>query len=575
VQFRHRTASALLASAALAGGVMVAPAPALATTGFSFAQLSGEPGDIIVGNRSYFLTPTDSFISAQLTASSAYVGVARRDSSHWFSVTIVAPQGEELVQGQTYTGAQDSQRVTPPHPMLSFSGDGVGCGDSTGSFTILEREKDAATGEIIRFAASFEVTCGGRTGGSRGTVAWNATRSPVVVASTTPATVVLDGPVTVSGTLQDAAGPFVGAAVTVTRPDGAGGAVTLPATSGLDGAFTVQDTIGVTARTWTVQFAGDATHGPVTRTVTVSPVKAAAVLALTTPTAVVKRGATYSVHGTLTSGGVAVAGATVTLKRTNLAGTRTVYARTTAYGSYTVSEAAAVGGPVTWRASWPGTSRYATPTPVSHTVTVDRVPTSISITPDRSRYAYGARATLTVRLGTTYNSRVVSVFAHKATTGRTSFIARGSVDRAGKLVLSVPVTSNTQYSVKFIGDYRFRPAAAWRSVVVGSKLAVTVPTAVGRSGPTYILGTGDSYNVVADILPEREGACVRFVVQRSSGSGWVTTRTLNCVPVGYPSRALAIVYRVETPGTGRIKVLVPSDVLGEAIQSSWVYFRFS
>ena len=109
----------------------------------------------------------------------------------------------------------------------------------------------------------------------------------------------------------------------------------------------------------------------------------------------------------------------------------------------------------------------------------------------------------------------------------------------------------------------------------GSRLTVSVPKAIGRSGSTYILGSGNSYNVIADILPVREGACANLVVQRLSGSGWVTTRTVNCEPIGSPSRVWGIVYRVETPGTGRIMFSVPADKIAGAVASPWVYFRFS
>lgn len=570
---RRQAATVVVVVLALIWGGVVAAVPAQAATGFSFMQLSGEPDDGIIGKRTYFLTPPDSFVDARLSASAATVSTLRRDNSHRFDVSMRSPVGEELVLGRTYTAVKDTFRATPQEPALFLSGDGAGCGDSRGSFTILELEKDAATGDVTRFAAAFEVRCGGRTGSSRGTVAWNASRSPVVAVSTTPATAVLDGPVALSGTLQDAAGPFAGATVDVTRPGGSGGTVLLSATTDADGAFSVQDVIGAVPRTWTVAFAGDDAHDAASRVVTVSPVKAASTLTLAAPTTPVKRGATYTVHGSLLGGGAPLVGTTVTLKRTSLAGTRTVFVKTDASGNYKVGETAVVGGPVTWRASWPGTSHYETPAAVTRSVTVDRAATSVSITTDRTRYAYGARAKLTVRLGTTYNSRLVSVFAYKA--GKTSFIAQGTVARGGALVLSVPVTANTRYTVKFVGDYRYRPATDSSTVASGSRLTVSVPKAIGRSGSTYILGSGSSYNVIADILPVREGACANLVVQRLSGSGWVTTRTVNCEPIGSPSRVWGIVYRVETPGTGRIMFSVPADKIAGAVASPWVYFRFS
>jgi len=568
-----RVLTALLAAVSVVFAGLAAAAPASAADGFTYFEMRGDAGDYIAGPRDYRYTEADSTFGPSFATGSAYISVVQGSYTHWWYLNLRAPAGEDFVAGTTYTGAQRASFAEPPHPGLDVYGDGRGCNTVSGSFTVLEYEKDAGTGDVTRFAATFEQHCEGGTAAARGTIAWNATRSPVTIASTTPATAILDGPVTVSGTLTDAAGPLVGAAVTVSRPAAGGGTVELPATTGAGGAFSVQDTIGSTTQTYTVDFAGDASHYPVSRTITVKPVKVATAFALSGPSSAVKRGASYTLSGKLKGAGVGIAGATVTLTRTDLAGTRTVYLKTTSTGSFSYKDVATVGGTIAWRATWPGTSRYAAPKPGTRNVTVSRSATSLSITSNASTYAYGAKATVTVRLGSTYNNRTVSVFARKATTGTTTLLKTAKVGTTGTLTLSVPVTSKTVYSVKFTGDYRYLPAAASRSVGVRSKIVVTLSGAYGRSGSTYLYRAGTNVPVTVSVFPKRYPGCVSLVAQRQSGGTWVTTATLSCANLSTLSTTYATLYTNGATGNGRIKASIASDAYATGTSSAWVYFR--
>jgi len=568
---RTRVMTALLAAVSVVFAGLAAAAPASAADGFTYFQMRGDVGDYIAGPTDYSYFAPTATIGATLTTGSAFVSV--REGSHWWYIDVRAPQGEEFVAGTTYNDAQRASFAVAPHPGLDIYGDGRGCNTVSGSFTVLEYEKDAGTGDVTRFVATFEQHCDEGTPAARGTVAWNAAKSPVTITSTTPATAILNGPVTVSGKLTDLAGPVPGAAVTVTRPDGAGGTVTLPATTGAGGSFSVQDTIGVTSQTYTVSYAGDAGHYAKSRTITVKPVKVSTAFSLSAPTTTVKRGTTYSLSGSLKGGGVGLAGVTVTLVRTDLAGSRTLYLKTSASGKFVVKDTPAVGGKVTWRATWPGTSRYAAPKPGTRTVTVSRTSTSLSISSNATTYGYGATARLTVHLGTTYTNRTVSVFARKTITGKTTLIKTATVGSTGNLVLSVPVTSKTVYSVKFAGDYRSLPAADSRTVNVRSKVVVTLSGFYGKSGSTYLFRTGTNIPVTVTVWPKREGPCVSLVAQRQSGGSWVTTASLSCAPLSAISTTYATLYTNGATGNGRIMASIGADAYAASGSSGWVYFR--
>jgi hypothetical protein len=571
MRIRRRALTSALAAVAVVAAGLVAAAPAHAVDGLTYFQMRGDAGDYIAGPTTYSYTAPTADINATLTGGTAYVSVA--EGSHWWFIDLRAPQGEEFVAGTTYTDAQRASFAVAPHPGIDIYGDGRGCNTVSGSFSVLEFEKDAGTGDVTRFAATFEQHCEGGTAAARGTIAWNAAKSPVTIASTTPTTAILNGPVTVSGKLTDLVGPVSGAAVTVTRPAAGGGTVTLNATTGADGSFSVQDTIGTTAQTYTVTYSGDASHYEKSRTITVTPVKVPTAFALTAPTTTLKRGTTYSLAGSLKGAGVGIAGATVTLVRTDLRGSKTIYVKTSSSGKFVVKDTPTIGGAVTWRATWPGTARYATPKPGTRTINVARTSTSLSITTNATSYAYGATARITVHLGTTYNNRTVSVFARKTITGKTTLIKTATVGSTGNLVLSVPVTSKTLYSVKFAGDYRYLPAADSRTVNVRSKVVVTLSGAYGRSGSTYLYRVGENVPVTVTVWPKREGPCVSLVAQRQSGSSWVTTATLSCAPLSAISTTYATLYTNGASGNGRIMASIGSDAYASAGSSPWVYFR--
>lgn len=574
---RTRVMTALFAAVSVAFAGLAAAAPASAADGFTFFDMSGDGGDYIAGSTKYHYTAADTAFTPYLTSGTAYIAVIQDAYSHWWYLDLRAPAGEEFVPGRTYTDVQRASFATPPHPGLDVSGDGRGCNEVSGSFTVIEYEKDAGTGEVTRFAASFVQYCGPNGGpgipATRGTIAINASQSPVTITSTSPASAIIAGPVEVSGKLTDAAGPLAGAAVTAARPDGNGGSIVFDATTGADGSFSFTDTMGSVANVYTIQFAGDATHTAASRTITVAAVKADSALSLSAPKTVV-RGSSYAVIGLLTSDGVPLPGRTLTITRVGLSGTKTSYLKTSATGRFTLSEAPSVGGPVTWTVRWAGTSTQKAVTS-KRTVTVTRAKTSISISSDKSVYSYGAQAVVRVHLGTTYTGRGVALYARKLSGTTTKLVKAATVDANGNLVVRVPVNIKTVYSVKFAGDYRYLPAAASRTVNVLPKIRVVLSGAYGRSGSTYLFKRGVNPYVTVTVAPSRPPGCVRAVAQRLSGSTWVTTATLDCASLDIRSQLFLTLYTNGVAGSGRMMVSTPSGTISAAGSSGWIYYRFT
>ncbi|MGE3811579.1 MAG: hypothetical protein AB7I24_08525 [Candidatus Nanopelagicales bacterium] len=566
---RRRAMAALVATTALLAGALGAAAPAQAATGSTYAQFVGT-GDYILGTGTYSYTPAGSTITADLTSSAVSISIS--DGTGSWNLILRAPAGDDLVEGQTYTDAQRAPFAEAPHPGLELSGHGRGCNVLTGRFTILELVKDAGTGDVTGVAATFEQYCEGQQPPARGTVGFNASKSPATITSTTKATAVIGAPVTVSGTLTDAAGPLAGAPVTVSRPDGSGGTTTFDATTGADGAFAVQDTMGSANRIYTVDYAGDDAHYAASIDVSVAAVKASSTLVLSAPTTV-KRGTAYSVKGTLTSGGLPVKYASVTLVRKDLAGSRTIKLTTTSAGTFAKSDTPAVGGTVSWTVSWAGTASQAS-AKSTRSVTVPRARTSLSVTTDKTMYAYGTTAKVRVHLGTTYNGRIVSVYAKKYGASTPALIGRGKVSSTGYLTVSYRMTTKTSFSAKFAGDYRYQAATGYATRYARAKVGVAMYGWSGRSGSTYTYRAGATATGVVTVYPNRSGGCVAATIQRKSGSSWITGQRFSCLPLdGFSQNGFYITTNGAT-GYLRLQFTVATSTANAGASSGWIYLHY-
>jgi hypothetical protein len=81
---------------------------------------------------------------------------------------LAAPQGQQLVPG-TYVNATRYPFQAPTVPGLNFSGDGRGCNQLSGQFTITEAVY-GGDGSVQRFRATFEQHCEGAGPAMRGTL---------------------------------------------------------------------------------------------------------------------------------------------------------------------------------------------------------------------------------------------------------------------------------------------------------------------------------------------------------------------------------------------------------------------
>ncbi|MDC2956570.1 hypothetical protein PO587_19035 [Streptomyces gilvifuscus] len=144
-------------------------AHALPVTEGSFS-FSGDDGDYISGGRSYtYATASQDHMNVTGNTDNGVVTVSVDGANgDWWSLNLSAPSGKALTPG-TYTGATRYPFNEATEPGLSLSGNGRGCNQLTGTFTISAVEF-GPQGYVKKLDASFEQHCEGSTPAARGEV---------------------------------------------------------------------------------------------------------------------------------------------------------------------------------------------------------------------------------------------------------------------------------------------------------------------------------------------------------------------------------------------------------------------
>ena len=180
-----------------------------------------------------------------------------------------------------------------------------------------------------------------------------------------------------------------------------------------------------------------------------------------------------------------------------------------------------------------------------------------------------------VHLGTTYNNRAVAIYARKLNGGAARMVKAGKVNASGNLVVSMPVTVKTIYSVKFAGDYRYLPVGRARTVNVRAKVTVRMGGAYGRSGSGYLFRAGTNPDISVLVTPAKPGGCVDLVAQRLNGSTWQTTSTLACATLDFSSQAFATLFTNGGVGRGRMMASTGAGAFSSSGSSGWIYYTFT
>jgi hypothetical protein len=197
----RRTVAAVVIALVTGGMALVLPGAAAAAPGGERTfTLSGDADDYLTQGQSYAYSTSggDEVYATLRNAGYATIEVDAANGDGWH-LDLYAPRGQQLQPG-TYTGATDYPTRTAPG--VALRGNGRGCGNSTGEFTITALTVES--GRIAELAADFEVHCESGVPAARGHVEISAPLSPplqLTVDTTAGAVDPTTGNVTLDGTL--------------------------------------------------------------------------------------------------------------------------------------------------------------------------------------------------------------------------------------------------------------------------------------------------------------------------------------------------------------------------------------
>ncbi len=206
---------------------------------------------------------------------------------------------------------------------------------------------------------------------------------------------------------------------------------------------------------------------------------------------------------------------------------------------------------------------------------MSRAATTLTVSTDKSVYDYGARARLTVHLGPTFNRRTASVYLRDTRTGVTSLVGAGRVDPRGNLVLAASVKSRSVITVRFDGDYRYRPTSATRTVAVRSRVSISVSGYSRRAGDVYLVPRSVSPTLTVHVLPGRPGSCVRMDAEGYFGGAWHRGSPLTCAVLASDSSVRVRFVSPGMPGRTRVRASVAANSYNAATAGPWVYITFT
>lgn len=248
---------------------------------------------------------------------------------------------------------------------------------------------------------------------------------------------------------------------------------------------------------------------------------------------------------TLGSGAGPPAGTPITIARSVAGGTavKNFTATTTANGSFTLKDTPPALGTYTYNASYSGSTTTG-PATASRTVTVTRMPTSLTVTTGSTTFTYEPTVHVTARLGTTYTNRTVSIYAQRFGSTARVRLKSGRVNSGGNLTVSYVAPHSTTFSAVFSGDARYAPKTVTHAVYVRAKVSESLSGYYGsrRIGRTtyWLFHRNHLLHAHGTVAPNKRGQCVEFEVQEFFQGAWNANVTTGCIHLNSSSKASAV-----------------------------------
>ncbi len=251
-------------------------------------------------------------------------------------------------------------------------------------------------------------------------------------------------------------------------------------------------------------------------------------------------GSAVTLRGKLTiSLGSLPAGTSVTITRTGPGGTKRFTAAVSS-GAFTLTDHPSALGSYVYSASYAGDASRQ-PATASRTVTITRLPVTLTLATSARTVNYGGHVTVTAYLGKTYSSRTVSIYAQGFGLAVKHLLRTGRVSSSGTLSASYAATRSVAFSVTFGGDAKYAPKTVKRNVYTRARVVMANS---GWYTSTYINGTlyrvyhhTANLNATVTVAPNKHGECVVLESQQydTSTGTWFNDQTYGCGTLGAKS----------------------------------------
>jgi hypothetical protein len=292
-----------------------------------------------------------------------------------------------------------------------------------------------------------------------------------------------------------------------------------------------------------------------------------------------------TVKGKVSSKVALPAGIKLTATRTDLespSGKALTPVTVKADGTYSFADTPPAGGKVTYTLKYAGDTGH-TSGHTSDTVEVSRATTALTLNNNGKVYAYGADATFTAHLGTTYKNRKVEIWADPFGSDKPNTLVKsGTVNSSGNLSAVLDLKRDTKVTAKFLGDARYAPKTVTSTVGAQVKVSTSVSGHYKTSytwGHTYYYFKKTKNPLFTNTMTAYPGRKQRLQFQIYYNGTWYDNGSK------YFTLSSAGVSKVELTGahdTGwrtRVRSSYVNSSSGDTVNSTtygaWKYFTFT
>jgi hypothetical protein len=199
----------------------------------------------------------------------------------------------------------------------------------------------------------------------------------------------------------------------------------------------------------------------------------------------------------------------------------------------------------------------------------------VTLVTNKSTYAYGERATVTAHLGTTFNGRVVTLYATPSGGTRVVLLS-GQVNSAGNITAYYTMRMRTAFAVSFPGDWRYAPASASALRYSRALIRTTLSGYYATSGSYHLYRSTAPSEQNARLYPAYGAMCLWFRAESYYSGAWHPAAGPTCLRTDSTGFVGAVYTGTHVLGRPyRLRAEWRTNTLNSAYVAPWQYVKFT